>query len=443
MLAPLPDLESPSEDGGAPTVMLTPLAEVVAKPETLPTAGFESSDGELSDEDAEELDLEDLTNFIEEVEESVEVPAIAQQPSEAVEAQPVAPEPEPVKTSAAEDQHDVDFAEWARDTGSHGKVSTLPGPPPSLTTDKKSKRAQRADRRKAALLAAANAKAEALPVTTASALIDIKKVQRSGRSKRWVIVGALGLMIAGIAIVVPIVQSNSQKEHLNEIAAETDMGADQADAEEGTGRAAIPSTDTAVFEQSAAIRDGKRLVYQALRGARSTAQLAGEALAEAQLAQLEADRQANHEAEHNSERRRTRDSEGTAEGNTTQNGSGSRFSNLDRRATVAVNHTVDEEANVRANSSDVGAEYFAEDLPRVRRAVQRCHEIQLREASGSTLERVVVDITVEPNGDVVLGIDASISNTAFARCLQTRYQTWSFRRFEGSSVTLQRTYALQ
>jgi len=439
MLAPLTDSQAGTDDADSPTVMLTPLSDEQLQPEAA-TAGPESIDGEFSDDEAEELDLEDLTSFIEEVEESVEVPAIAQAQSE-----PAAIALEPVETdpvAAADDEHDIDFEEWAHGDEHDGEaekagpgVSTLPGAPELV----KSKRSRRAERKQAALLAAANAQAEALPVTTASALIDIKKVQRSGRSKRWLIVGAVALMIAGIAIVVPIVQSNSKKEQLDEIAAETDTDSDSADAGEGTGRAAIPSTDTAVFEQSAAIRDGKRLVYQALRGARSNAQLAGEALLEAQVAQLEADRQAEREAQHNSDTRRTRETEDPP----TQNGSGSRFSNLDRRATVAVNHTVDEEANVRANSSDVGAEYFAEDLPRVRRAVQRCHEIQLREANGSTIERVVVDITVEPTGDVVLGIDSSIANTAFARCLQTRYQTWSFRRFEGTSVTLQRTYALQ
>ena len=286
-------------------------------------------------------------------------------------------------------------------------------------------------------------KAKAL-ATTASALIDIKRVQRSGRSKKWLMVCLLALAVAAIiALATSVFEDDTTPPPAAMISPpeDADSGTDKpGPEEEQAATEPFVAPDIEGLNVSRTIREARQRQLTAVEAATTQYTIsASEFLEAAALAAAEAEAENGHEEE------RERPSEREEHETPPENGSNgnSRFRQLDNRGTVTVNHNGHTEEETRANSSDVGADYFVEDFPRVFRAVQRCHEIQMRESRGPTIERVVVDITVQPNGDVSLGLEPDIQNTAFARCLQTRYQAWSFRRFEGDAVTLQRTYALQ
>ena len=273
----------------------------------------------------------------------------------------------------------------------------------------------------------------------------IQKVQRDGRGARWLWVALLAGIIVAIAVVLPIVLSEDT-DPLPVRTPEADAGglADGADVgvAEGTGLGPVVAANPAGLSISAGVRDAKRAVYEARDESIRPANEAAISLAAAAAETLRLAEIAEQELRERQTQRDQRDrTETTAP--PTQNGT-SRFSQLDDRGTVAVSHeTPDAEEQQTASSDSVSAEYFARDLPRVRAAVTRCHELQMRESRGTLLERVVVDITIQPNGDVALGLDSEINQTTFARCLRTRPQAWSFRRFEGEAVTLQQTYALQ
>ncbi|MBN1946282.1 MAG: zinc-ribbon domain-containing protein [Bradymonadales bacterium] len=97
----------------------------------------------------------------------------------------------------------------------------------------------------------------------------------------------------------------------------------------------------------------------------------------------------------------------------------------------------------QTSSSMVDANYFRDNLPRVRRDVQRCYELQLREVSEPIQQRIELLLTVSPDGRVAVTLDRNLSGTIFDRCLRTRFSTWRFRTFEGEAVTLRLPFTLQ
>jgi len=123
----------------------------------------------------------------------------------------------------------------------------------------------------------------------------------------------------------------------------------------------------------------------------------------------------------------------------------SRYSRLDDSRSVRVVQETGTSVDERPQpaSQAVNAEYFRENLPRVRQDVQRCHELQLRETSGPVLERVELVLTVYPDGHADVAMDRDIASAAFGRCLRTRHPSWRFNIFEGDPVTLRLPFALQ
>jgi hypothetical protein len=96
-------------------------------------------------------------------------------------------------------------------------------------------------------------------------------------------------------------------------------------------------------------------------------------------------------------------------------------------------------------STGPSADHFNEGLRNaVQSSIQRCHQRQITEEGSMPVQRVQIELTVQPNGRVSgMSVGRELEGSAFDRCLQGHRERWSFGPFAGDAVTLQKTYVLQ
>ena len=120
---------------------------------------------------------------------------------------------------------------------------------------------------------------------------------------------------------------------------------------------------------------------------------------------------------------------------------GSSFANMRNTQQVAIS------AGQGAQRNDgPGREHFAAGLSGfVANAFRRCVQRHLvDEGSLPNAARVVVEITVQPDGDVSgIRLDDALRGTTFGDCMQGNSQNWRFPPFDGAATTLQRTYIIE
>lgn len=128
-----------------------------------------------------------------------------------------------------------------------------------------------------------------------------------------------------------------------------------------------------------------------------------------------------------------------AEGTSRTNGSS--FANMGNTQQVAVSGSQGAQRN-----DGPGREHFAAGLSGfVANSFRRCVQRHLvDEGSLPNAARVVVEITVQPDGDVSgIELDRAVQGTTFGNCMEGNSQNWRFPPFEGDAMTLQRTYIIE
>lgn len=120
---------------------------------------------------------------------------------------------------------------------------------------------------------------------------------------------------------------------------------------------------------------------------------------------------------------------------------GSSFANMRNTQQVAISAGQGGQRN-----DGPGREHFAAGLSGfVANAFRRCVQRHLvDEGSLPNAARVVVEITVQPDGDVSgIRLDDALRGTTFGDCMQGNSQNWRFPPFDGAATTLQRTYIIE
>jgi predicted Zn finger-like uncharacterized protein len=132
-------------------------------------------------------------------------------------------------------------------------------------------------------------------------------------------------------------------------------------------------------------------------------------------------------------------------GNTATEGTGqstaSSFANMRNTQQVAISNSQGAQRN-----DGPGREHFAAGLSGfVANAFRRCVQRHLvDEGSLPNAARVVVEIAVQPDGDVrSIRLEPDLRGTTFGDCMEGNSQNWRFPPFEGALTTLQRTYIIE
>lgn len=86
---------------------------------------------------------------------------------------------------------------------------------------------------------------------------------------------------------------------------------------------------------------------------------------------------------------------------------------------------------------------FKSGLKKVSKAVQECHQRQLKTGNVSA-SKIYLTVTVEPDGTTSkVNIDKAIVGTPFEECLLGKKDRWTFETFEGKAVELRQGFVLE
>ena len=200
-----------------------------------------------------------------------------------------------------------------------------------------------------------------------------------------------------------------------------------------------PPSTTELLVKVRAQRAVGAAVSTAHTAALSSAGLPAEAIAELQRRQ-QIERNTRPTGSRTNDRDTAAGTQDTANSGTGQS-AGSSFANMRNSQQVAING-----GQATQRNDGPGREHFAAGLSGfVANAFRRCVQRHLvDEGSLPNASRVVVEITVQPDGDVSgIRLDNVLRGTTFGDCMEGNSQNWRFPPFDGAATTLQRTYIIE
>ena len=88
-------------------------------------------------------------------------------------------------------------------------------------------------------------------------------------------------------------------------------------------------------------------------------------------------------------------------------------------------------------------EQFTIGLKNVSKSVQECHKREAKTGSMLDIQKVYIQLTVEPSGVVEnFKVEEKSVPESFSKCLESKKGRWTFAPFEGDAVKMRQGFVL-